>query len=323
MTEAATGTVLTLQRMSTDDGPGIRTTVFLKGCPLACTWCHNPESIDLAPRVVWNGERCIGCRTCVEVCPEHAIVAGEDGIEPDPGPCTLCGTCTDECPSGAMERLGTEWTAGALVRELGKDRAYFSQSGGGVTVSGGEPALQLDFVAAVLDGCREDGLHTVLDTCGAVSERRLRALATRADLVLYDLKLIDSAAHRTHTGQPNERVLANAKLLRELVERGPRPAGVWVRTPLIPGVTATADNVRGIGAFVAAELDGAVQRWDLCAFNNLCEGKYRRLGRPWTFADTALMSEDELEQLGDTARRSGVDPAIVHTSGMTRAERDR
>ena len=259
--DAPEGIVLTLQRMSTDDGPGIRTTVFLKGCSLSCSWCHNPESIDLAPRVVWNGERCMGCHTCVGVCPEQGITEGPERLELDPERCRLCDTCTDECPTGAMELLGKRWSVDDLVRELAKDRAYYDQSGGGVTLSGGEPALQTEFVAAVLDACRAEGLHTTLDTCGMCSERRLRELATRADLVLFDLKLMDPAAHREHAGQTNERILDNARALGQLVAAGPRPAGVWVRTPLIPGVTDGDDNVRAVGGFIADALDGAVHRY--------------------------------------------------------------
>jgi pyruvate formate lyase activating enzyme len=317
---ATEGTVLTLQRMSTDDGPGIRTTVFLKGCTLTCSWCHNPESIDAAPRIVWNGERCMACHTCVAVCPEGALVAGDGGIVHDPAACRVCETCTAECPTGAMELLGTRWGIDALVRELAKDRAFFEQSGGGVTLSGGEPAMQLEFVTEVLDACHDQGLHTVVDTCGMCSERRLRDMASRADLVLYDLKLMDSEAHQRHAGQPNQRILENARALARMVAEGPRPGGMWVRTPLIPGITDGEDNLRRLGAFIADELGDAVQRWDLCAFNNLCEGKYRRLGWTWGFADERLLTDDELGRLGAVARASGVDPDIVQTSGATRLE---
>ena len=309
--------VLNVQRMSTEDGPGLRTTVFFKGCPLACTWCHNPESLSPRPEVVVHPERCISCGTCVDACP-HGAVPRSPGDPVDP--CQACGTCCDECPAGARERLGTTWTLDALAAEVAKDRAYFEASGGGVTVSGGEPALQAAFVEAFLARCRGLGLRTALDTCGQCPPDVLLGLAGQATLVMFDLKLIDARQHRRFTGVSNDRILANLLALRDWMDRvADRPA-LWIRTPLIPGATATPGNLRGLGAFLAAELGDRVQRWDLCAFNNLCRGQYRRLGRDWAFATTDLMTRADVELLAAVARTSGVDPGIVRTSGATRRE---
>ena len=232
-------TVLNVQRMSTEDGPGLRTTVFFKGCPLACTWCHNPESLSPRPEVVVHPERCIACGTCVEVCP-HGAVPRSAG---DPvNACQACGTCCDQCPTGARERLGVTWTLDALAAEVAKDRAYFETSGGGVTVSGGEPALQAAFVRAFLARCRESGLRTALDTCGQCPRDVLLDLAGQATLVLFDLKLIDPESHRRFTGVSNERILANLRALRDWMDAQAEPPALWIRTPLIPGATTAVSG---------------------------------------------------------------------------------
>ncbi len=314
------GTVLNIQRMSTEDGPGIRTTVFFKGCTLACTWCHNPESIDARPRVVWNGERCIGCHDALAVCPTGALADTGDGIRVDPDRCERCGTCVEECPSGALEVLGRAWTVHALAAEVAKDRAWFERSGGGVTASGGEPAVQAPFVAAFLRACRDQGLHTVLDTCGEAASDRVRDLVEAADMVLYDLKIADDMQHRLHTGRGNAVVLDNLRAVRDLL--GPGGRELWLRTPLIPDVTATADNLRALGGFVARELPDRVARWELCAFNNLCEHKYTRLGQDWSFAGRPLLTRDQLDRLAEVVRLSGVDPDIVHVTGAARLEEE-
>jgi len=310
----STATVLNIQRMSTEDGPGIRTTVFLKGCTLTCTWCHNPESIASRPQLVWNGGSCIGCRGCVEACPTGALSADEQGVSPDRDRCEVCGACSEECPSNALELLGQPWTLDALVAEVAKDKPYFARSGGGVTVSGGEPGVQAGFVAAFLQACQAQGLHTVLDTCGACSTDALLSMAAHADLVLYDLKLADEAAHEQYAGRHNGEVIGN---LEALVQA---ETDLWIRTPLIPGITATADNVRAIGRIVADHAADRVERWELCAFNNLCEHKYTRLGLTWTLAGVGLLTRDQLDRLGEVARLSGVNPDRVHVTGSARLE---
>lgn len=310
--------VLNIQRMSTEDGPGIRTTVFFKGCSLACDWCHNPESISSRPQTVWNRTGCLSCKTCVEVCPEDALRATAQNIAVDRARCTSCGTCAEECPAGVMEVLGTEWELDALVDEVARDRAYFERSGGGITVSGGEPAIQAAFVGPFLRRCQQRGLHTVLDTCGMCSKSKLLELASHADLVLYDLKLADAGLHRQHTGMTNERILENAVALARMVDAGQGPEGLWIRTPLIPGVTATVDNVAALGAFITKELGGAVRRWELCAFNNLCANKYERLDIEWAYEGRPLLRRDELMELENVARNAGVEGAMC--TGAARRE---
>jgi pyruvate formate lyase activating enzyme len=206
----------------------------------------------------------------------------------------------------------------ALVREVAKDRSYFETSGGGVTVSGGEPALRTPFVASFLERCRALGLHTAVDTCGMCSPSALQTLAGNADLVLYDVKEIDPERHTQFTGQSNDKILANLRALAEQMRRDSLPAELWIRTPLIPGATLTDENIAGIGAFIARELSDVVTRWELCAFNNLAADKYSRLGLRWEFEGVDLMADAELKHFEEVGRRSGVDPAIVFATGRTR-----
>jgi pyruvate formate lyase activating enzyme len=313
-------TVLNLQRTSTEDGPGLRTTVFLKGCSLACSWCHNPEAMAAKPQLVWDRSKCIGSRECVDTCPEQALGRVGSIIEIDHARCTACGDCVEHCPSGALETLGVRWTLDDLVAEVAKDRSYFEAYGGGVTVSGGEPALHARFVAPFLKRCRELGLHTAVDTCGMCSASALEALSPYTDLVLYDLKEIDSAKHLEFTGQANDRILSNLVELAARMRATKRPDELWIRTPLIPNATLSDENIHGIGSFIAKHLADVVTRWELCAFNNLASDKYERLGMNWKFTGMPLSATAELEHAERIARSSGVDPDIVSVSGPSRVE---
>ncbi len=310
-----TANILHLQRLSTEDGPGIRTTVFFKGCSLRCAWCHNPESISPKPQVHWLENRCIGCQTCIQTCPVRAIDWTEAGPLIDRARCDGCGLCAEACPANAMERLGTEVELEALARELVKDRAYFEKSGGGVTASGGEPALQSAFTAALFKHLQSSGVQTALDTCGLCSRQALKDMLLFTDLVLFDLKLMDPALHQHFTGQDNQRILASLLYIRDNLTPG---QSLWIRTPLIPGATATQENLAAIGGWIAQNLGGAVQRWELCAFNNLCRDKYRRLGLDWEFGQTPLLSKVELEQCAAWARSAGFAPERVFATGATR-----
>jgi len=274
------GIVLEIQRMSTEDGPGLRTTIFFKGCALRCSWCHNPESISPHPQIQWVGSRCIGCKTCLDVCPENALSEGPEGILIDRDRCKGCGTCTRECPSTALELLGRVWTPDELAREVAKDKAYFDQSRGGVTASGGEAALQAPFVAAFFKACRERGVSTALDTSGEC--------------------------------------LRNLRRVRDWMPQNFTPRTLWIRTPVIPGATDREENIIGIGRFLAAHLGDTVTRWELCAFNNLCRDKYTRLGLDWPFREADLLPRDVMERLAQVAEATGLEPGVVHWSGATR-----
>jgi pyruvate formate lyase activating enzyme len=313
------GTILHLQRLSTEDGPGIRTTVFFKGCPLHCAWCHNPESFMLKPQVQWIGNRCISCDSCIEVCEQHGLTRTEAGIERDRVLCTVCGNCVDACPTGAMEQLGEHVTVEELVHELVKDLAFFEKSGGGVTLSGGEPSLQPEFTLALIKALKQRGVSVALDTCGLCTPETLEKLVSEVDIVLFDLKLIDLVEHTRWTGVGNERILSNLLSVRDLMKRASSKT-LWVRTPLIPGATDQKGNIQGIGAFLAHNLDGVVDRWELCAFNNLCRDKYLRLGMEWKFAETPLMSRADLVKIEGWAKTSGFNTDRIFVTGAARVE---
>ena len=312
-----TGRILHLQRLSTEDGPGIRTTVFFKGCPLHCDWCHNPESISPRLQTQWFSVRCLGCKTCVETCPNGCLTLTENSLLIDRDNCQACGECSEACPSGALEAMGKTVVVDWLLSELLKDRAYFEKSGGGVTLSGGEPTLQPEFAEALLRGLKEQGISTALDTCGLCTPRTLDRLLPYTDLVLFDLKLLDPSIHQKFTGAPNEQILENLRYIRNYVHSQKRAIELWIRTPLIPEATVTDDNLTAIGHYLADHLNGTVSRWELCAFNNLCRDQYTRLGLEWAYAKTPLMTRDELAHCEQVAKSSGIRPDIVHATGAT------
>jgi pyruvate formate lyase activating enzyme len=318
--DGSSGIVLRLQRLSTEDGPGIRTTVFFKGCPLRCQWCHNPESRSAAVQVQWLETRCIGCASCLSACPAHCLTQTQPGIARDRTRCTACGACVEACPSGAMELLGQVMSVDELAAELLKDRVYYAASGGGVTLSGGEPALQPHFTASLIERLRAEGVSVALDTCGLCQRENFALLARGADLVLFDLKLLDATLHRQWTGGSSAAILENLAWLAGRLRTDWPDKRLWVRTPLIPGATSTPENLRAIGAFLSAEVGDRLERWELCAFNNLCRDKYRRLGWTWAFETAPLMTSAELEQAGGWARESFTHPDRVFVTGAARVE---
>jgi len=311
--------ILNTQRLSTEDGPGIRTTVFFKGCPLNCQWCHNPESISHRPQMHWMESRCIGCGICLKACLNAGLAKTGDGITRDRSRCTSCGKCARECPAGAQEMLGNMVGQEELLKELLKDRVYYEKSGGGVTLSGGEPLMQAEFCASLLQKLKEQGISTAVDTCGMCSTASLDSVLPLTDLILFDLKEIHPEKHRGYTGHANRRILENLVYIRDYV-RANREKRLWIRTPLIPGATAEAETVERIGRFLHSTLENEMQRWELCAFNNLCRDKYRRLDMEWEYAATPLMSKAEMAEFENIARGSGPDPDKVFVTGAARVE---
>ena len=268
-TAQLTGRVFNVQRCSVHDGPGIRTTVFLKGCPLACTWCHNPEGIDAAPELMISSNRCLSCRSCTEVCPVDEGGAAPAGEPWDREVCTRCGSCVEACPADARELAGREYAVAELVDVIERDRVFFDSSGGGVTFSGGEPIGQPEFLVASLSECRRRGLHTAVDTCGLAPRETLYEVADLADLVLFDLKHMDCDQHRAETGIGNRIILGNLRALSE------SDTEIWIRIPVIPGFNDDPENIAAMVAF----LEGLPRRHRVCLLpcHNIADGKRSRL----------------------------------------------
>jgi pyruvate formate lyase activating enzyme len=299
------GFIFDIKRFAVHDGPGIRTTVFLKGCPLHCLWCHNPEGIASGPELMVRSSRCSRCYSCIEVCPPNAIAKGPANgpVVVDRSKCDLCGKCVEACMYEALQLVGRETTVAEVVAEVEKDRIFYDQSGGGATISGGEPLSQLRFTARILAELRHRRIHAALDTSGFAPWDTLWSAARLADLVLFDLKLIDSEAHAARTGVPNDAILENLSRLA----RSGRP--VVVRIPLAAGVNDGRDNIRRTIEFLKP-LPG-VERVDLLRYHQGGREKYRNLGRSGEFE----IYEPPLPARMEEIRRAFSDGGFAVTSG--------
>jgi pyruvate formate lyase activating enzyme len=317
--------VIEIIRGTTHDGPGMRTTVFLQGCPLRCLWCQNPEGLSTGLQIWWEQSQCLRCLACVEDCSAGALTEDEQGLHRDPSTCTLCGACVEACPAQAMTFTSQEWTLDRLVEEALKDRDYFAAFGGGVTVSGGEPLRHPRFVAEFLRRLQEQDVHTALDTCGLAPVAALQSVLPHVNAVLFDLKLADPELHRQYTGHSNERILENLSFLADHVRaqrQSPPPGGgaplqLWIRTPLIPDTTATEANLSALGSFVRERLLDVVGRWELCAFNSACRAKYEKLGLSWHYAKHPLLGQAHVARLRAAAlSASGLAEDQLAVSGL-------
>ena len=292
------GTVFNIQRFSVHDGPGIRTTVFLKGCPLNCLWCHNPEGIATEPEIVRSPNRCIECGECVQVCPEGLPIPGQAAGTERIDQCVVCGACAQACPCEARQMAGRSMTVDEVMVEILKDRIFFDESGGGVTFSGGEPLSQSAFLRALLSACREQGVHTTVDTSGLAPFDDLKSVAELTDLLLYDVKMIDDTEHRRFTGASNTRILDNLRRLGSGEHR------IWIRVPVVPGIKDRADNVEAT-AHLAASVRG-VERICLLPYHPLGEDKLRRLGQRSELAGLERPTDIHLQNLLNLVEAQGV-----------------
>jgi pyruvate formate lyase activating enzyme len=298
-----TGTIFDIKRYAIHDGPGIRTTVFLKGCSLSCAWCHNPESWKQKPQPSVRVMRCQGCARCVDVCDLQAITVKDGKAVTDPRVCVRCGHCLDSCLVDAREILGREMTVAELVAEIEKDRLFFDESGGGVTFSGGEPLDQAEFLREVLEACDEEELHTAVDTTCYAQTDVLERVAEHARLFLCDLKHMDSDTHEQFTGVRNELILSN---IQQLSAWG-KP--LHLRMPLIPGFNDSPSNIQQTAAFIKSI--STVQRIDVLPYNRSGVDKTKRLGTDGpALKDFGSSDESQVDQVVSLFKQAGVDVKI-------------
>lgn len=298
--EATKGTIFNIQHFCIHDGPGIRTNVFVKGCPLRCLWCANPESQMRAPQLMYRKDKCVACGACLTACPRGAIAMGTDvKVHTDRTLCTGCGACVPICPADAREISGYSITAGETFHEVQEDRLFYGDDGG-VTITGGEALAQPEFTLALLQLCREDGISTAIETCGAVSWEVLRRAGELCDVILYDIKHMDDAQHRQGTGQGNTRILENLRhLSRECA------CDIWVRVPIIPGYNDSEENIRQLSCFVKENLTHCSQV-HLLPFHTLGEGKFEELENAPNGFSSHIPSGEHMERLRDIIRSFGI-----------------
>ncbi|GHV52782.1 glycyl-radical enzyme activating protein [Synergistales bacterium] len=296
------GMVFDIKRYTLHDGPGIRVSVHMKGCPLSCAWCHNPESQDFTPRPLFRKDRCIGCGECVSACPHGAVAPVALGPATNTLLCSGEGRCADACPSGARELCGKNMTVDDVMREILKERMFFEQSGGGVTLTGGEPLCQCDFVLELLEACKRYELRTAIDTGGFVSAESLLATVPLTDLYLYDVKIMDPQKHREYTGADNEVILSN---LARLGESG---AAIYARLPFIPGVNGDDKNVASTADFLSG-IKGVVQL-NLLPYHTAARDKHSRWNMDFRLEDVLPPTEQALRAAARVAESRGVKTVI-------------
>lgn len=281
--------IFDIKRFAINDGPGIRTTLFMKGCPLRCVWCHNPEGISPKPVKLYTKKKCIGCQSCVDICPLHNLTLTADGIK-EVGDCILCGKCTDECPTLALQMAGKEWEMDKLMEIVEKERKVMEDSEGGVTVCGGEPLMHPDYLIALLTELKGRGIHRTVDTTLFASEQTVERVMPLADLFLVDLKHMDCEKHKFYTGVPNEQILSNIRLISAAGAR------FWIRIPLIVGVNADDDNLKASADFLAS-LPNAPECVNLLVYHDVGKGKHARMGTSYNPDDFSMEApDDQLQQ---------------------------
>jgi pyruvate formate lyase activating enzyme len=297
-----TGNIFNLQRFSINDGPGIRTTVFLKGCPLHCSWCHNPESISPRKELMLSESRCLRCGNCFETCPNGAIVKEDGDIITLREKCRQCGACLDVCFSEARALIGSEMTVEDVMIEIQKDVVFYDRAKGGVTFSGGEPLLQHEFLLAILKECKAANIHTTVDTAGFTTAEKLKEVSGYVDLFLYDLKTLDDARHRQYTGVSNLTILQNLKLLSSWGN------DIIVRTPVIPGFNDDSESIGRIAQFVASLHN--VREMHLLPYHATASEKHRRLGTHYQLNGMPSPSAEEMAVLAKEIQKLSLTVSI-------------
>ena len=297
--------IIDLKGNSLDDGPGIRSVVFIKGCPLRCDWCQNPESQKAGPELIYFKEKCIGCGSCIEVCPEKAI-SPDNTYFVDRGLCTGCFKCTDVCPSRALRPVGKEMTVDEIVQEIIPYKSFFETSGGGVTLSGGEPTLFMEFSSELLRRLKGEGIHTLLETCGWFEMERFEELMLPwLDMIYMDIKIIDPDEHSRRCGVRNQMILKNFRHLSGLAAAG--QVDLLPRTPLIPGVTDTGDRIRDLIGFY---IEYGISKASLLGYNPIWIDKCGQLG-----LDSMPGPESEMRKFYDAEQMETV-KSIFYGKGI-------
>ena len=283
------GVISDIQKFSIHDGPGIRTTVFLKGCPLECRWCGNPETISFKPEIMFSAGACMGCEICLNACPQGAIKAIQNQpLFRDQELCLGCGTCAELCPKNALLLRGKTMSVSEVITEIEKDMAFYKRSGGGVTLSGGEPFLQAGFVKEVLKACTEKEIHTVVDTCGQTNWQSIEQSMEYIKLFLYDIKHIDPVAHKRGTTVSNELILEN---LTKLLKLG---KNVLLSLPLIPNFNTSIEDIKQIGVFAGKV---GAKKLRILPYHNYGSGKYQKIGKEYGLANLQKSDHQEVEQV--------------------------
>lgn len=297
-------TIFDIQKFSVHDGPGIRTLIFMKGCPLTCLWCSNPESQSGVPELTYLEEKCLHCNKCLKVCPSNAISVKGNRLVLDKSLCNLCGECVEVCYAGARKVFGMVVDVDYIMKEIEKDTLFYRNSGGGVTFGGGEPLLYPDFISAVANRCLSEGIPVAIETCGFTPWRNFEKILDNIDLVMFDVKHMDPKRHKELCGRSNQLILDNLKRLsqRDDVE-------VVVRVPIIPGLNDTENNVNNTARFVAS-LNGNIKGVEILPYHKFGEKKYERLGRKYTLKGLKIPSDEHMQDIKGTMEGYGLNIQI-------------
>jgi len=291
------GIIFDVKKYAIDDGPGIRTTVFFKGCPLRCWWCHNPEGQVLEPELMYKRNRCNGCDECVTNCPKDAISRVSQYVSVNREQCNLCGKCSLGCPSDALMIVGKKMEVGEVVKEIEKDVLFYDESEGGVTFSGGEPLFQLDFLNALLEECGKRNISTAVDTCGYASYETIDKIRDKVDLFLYDIKMMDDEKHRKYTGVSNKPILENFK---KLTENG---SNLLIRFAIIPGINDDEDNITKTAEFI---LSHGINQINLLPYHRAGIEKYKSLNKAYKIEKTQPPSDQDLRAIKEKLATLGL-----------------
>lgn len=305
--------IFDIRRYSINDGPGIRITIFMKGCPLKCAWCHNPESQSPQVQKFYTASKCIGAQDCIKICPNDALKLTPEGIATNYDACNLCGLCAEACPTTAIEMSGKLYKLQELIELIERERVHIDQSGGGVTFSGGEPLMHSEFLIEMLKACGEKGLHRALDTCGFVSTETLLEVAKHTDLFLYDLKLMDPIQHKKWTGVDNRLILNNLNILAEI------GANINIRIPFIKNVNTSIGEITEMAKFITRlpiknrESEFATPgkpSVNLLPYHNIASGKYKKLKMFYDSSEMQEPSESEIQQALEIFGKFGIEVEV-------------